>query len=190
MNQSDSMLDMTSRIVSSYASRNEMPVADLPAAIRTVHEALVAMSSGGSSRAAPPADGAVPDGPDAALPPQEGGADAEDGMVREGVRTVYDDHLVCLEDRKDVVFLGRHLRRLGVTPEHYRAKWSLPASYPMVAPAYAARKRSLALAAGLGKSNGIRPRTSPGEPVKASAPPVSGRTQRRRRAGTLSPAFG
>jgi predicted transcriptional regulator len=36
-----------------------------------------------------------------------------------------------------------------MTPAEYRAKWGLPADYPMVAPNYAAKRAELARALGL-----------------------------------------
>ena len=48
--------------------------------------------------------------------------------------------------------LKRYLRtRYAMSPEEYRAKWNLPADYPMVAPAYAEQRRTLAHAIGLGR---------------------------------------
>jgi predicted transcriptional regulator len=38
-----------------------------------------------------------------------------------------------------------------MTPEQYRARWNLPADYPMVAPAYAETRRDLAKKIGLGR---------------------------------------
>lgn len=56
-----------------------------------------------------------------------------------------DDYIVCLEDGKKLKMLKRHLSTAyGMTPEEYRAKWGLPADYPMVAPAYALKRRQLA----------------------------------------------
>jgi len=67
-------------------------------------------------------------------------------------KSIFADHLVCLEDGKCVLMLKRHLRTAhGLTPELYRTKWSLPAAYPMVAPNYAKVRSRLAKAAGLGK---------------------------------------
>ena len=63
---------------------------------------------------------------------------------RNGHRTVFEDHLFCLQDDRDVVLLSRHLGRLGVTPAQYRAKWDLPSDYPMVSPRYAASRREVA----------------------------------------------
>jgi hypothetical protein len=60
-------------------------------------------------------------------------------------------HLVSLEDGKKYKSLKRHLSLAGLTPDQYRAKWGLPAAYPMVSVAYSIRRRDLALAAGLGR---------------------------------------
>jgi predicted transcriptional regulator len=38
-----------------------------------------------------------------------------------------------------------------MTPEQYRAKWQLPADYPMVAPAYAETRSRMAKDMGLGQ---------------------------------------
>lgn len=61
------------------------------------------------------------------------------------------DHLVSFEDGKMYKTLKRHLSKAGLTPDEYRVKWGLPADYPMVAPAYSARRSELAKASGLGK---------------------------------------
>jgi predicted transcriptional regulator len=48
--------------------------------------------------------------------------------------------------------LKRHLRtQYRMTPDQYRAKWNLPADYPMVAPNYAAARSRLAKQMGLGQ---------------------------------------
>ena len=61
------------------------------------------------------------------------------------------DYIVCLEDGKKLKMLKRHLMtHYQMTPEQYRAKWNLPADYPMVAPNYAEQRRSLAKKIGLG----------------------------------------
>lgn len=66
--------------------------------------------------------------------------------------SVTDDYLICLEDGKKFKSLKRHLMTgFGMTPEDYRAKWKLPADYPMVAPNYAAARSALAKTMGLGR---------------------------------------
>ena len=48
--------------------------------------------------------------------------------------------------------LKRHLRTTyNLTPDEYRAKWGLPADYPMVAPNYAAQRSEFAKKIGLGR---------------------------------------
>jgi hypothetical protein len=44
--------------------------------------------------------------------------------------------IVCLEDGTRHFNLTIHLRKLGMTPADYRARWSLPGDYPMLAPNY------------------------------------------------------
>jgi|HigsolmetaAR201D_1030396.scaffolds.fasta_scaffold02519_12 Predicted transcriptional regulator len=68
-------------------------------------------------------------------------------------KSVQDDFIICLEDGKKFKSLKRHLRtKYNMTPEEYRAKWGLPADYPMVAPAYARRRSELAKEIGLGNT--------------------------------------
>lgn len=66
--------------------------------------------------------------------------------------SVKPDYIVCLESGRHLKMLKRHLRtRYNMTPEEYRAKWGLPADYPMVAPNYVERRRDLAKKLGLGR---------------------------------------
>jgi predicted transcriptional regulator len=44
----------------------------------------------------------------------------------------------------------------NLTPEQYRARWNLPADYPMVAPNYAEKRRELAVKIGLGRKPGVK----------------------------------
>jgi len=51
--------------------------------------------------------------------------------------------------------LKRYLRtNYDMSPEEYRARWNLPADYPMVAPNYAEKRRELAKKIGLGRKPG------------------------------------
>jgi predicted transcriptional regulator len=69
-------------------------------------------------------------------------------------KSIQNDYLVCLEDGKRLKMLKRHLRTTyNLNPDEYRAKWNLPADYPMVAPAYAALRSEFAKKIGLGRSN-------------------------------------
>jgi predicted transcriptional regulator len=132
VSDAEPLIALTTEIVSAHVSNNAVAVGELPVLIRTVHDALAALG-------AEPA--AAEQRPDPAVP------------VRHSVRP---DHIVCLEDGKKLKMLKRHLMvHYGLTPDQYRRRWNLPADYPMVAPDYAERRRTLAHAIGLGK----RPRS-------------------------------
>lgn len=78
------------------------------------------------------------------------------GAPRKPVVSVEDsvkaDYLICLEDGKRVKMLKRYLKTAyNMSPEEYRARWSLPANYPMVAPNYAVVRSQLAKKIGLGR---------------------------------------
>lgn len=140
-NELDSqLLNLTADIVTAHLSNNTVAAADVPAVIQAVHSALSGL--GAEQPAEQPA-------PEPAVP------------VRSSVKP---DYIVCLEDGKKLKMLKRHLMaHYNMTPAEYRAKWNLPASYPMVAPNYAETRRSIAKTAGLG-------RKSAGAPVKKEAP--------------------
>ena len=91
-------------------------------------------------------------------------------------RSVTPDYLICLDDGRKFKSLRRHLATLGMTPEQYRAKWSLPSDYPMVAPNYAAQRSALAKNIGFGlreKPIAATPPPSPGKIEAATVSPVS-----------------
>ena len=61
------------------------------------------------------------------------------------------EHIISLIDGRPYKTLKRHLMARGLTPEAYRSRYNLPASYPMVAPAYADKRRAVAQELGLGR---------------------------------------
>lgn len=124
----DNLVSLTATIVSAYVSNNPVPAANLPELIASVDRSVRGLGAG----AAEPAASLVP-----AVNPK---------------RSVFPDHIVCLEDGKKFRSLKRHLSSAyGLTPDAYRAKWGLAADYPMVAPNYSERRSVLAKASGLGR---------------------------------------
>ena len=130
--QSDaaSCIVLTANIVSAYVSNNTVSSAEIPALISQVYSALMRVSNG-----------AAVAGPAELLKPFV--------SIK---RSITPEYLVCLEDGKKFKSLKRHLRtQYRMTPDQYRAKWNLPADYPMVAPNYAAARSQLAKQMGLGQ---------------------------------------
>jgi len=123
----EDILKQVTEIVAAYVSKNEVAAADLPALIKSVHATLGGI--GGDARAPSAKPPAVP--------------------VK---KSITPDYIVCLEDGKKLKMLKRYLRtRYALSPEAYRAKWNLPADYPMTAPNYAAKRSDFAKQIGLGK---------------------------------------
>jgi predicted transcriptional regulator len=128
----DELMRMTSEIVASFVSNNPVTAESLPDVIRSVYRTV----SGLAGAAAPKAE----DKPRPAVPVG---------------KSVTNDYIVCLEDGRKLKMLKRYLRSsYNMTPDDYRKRWGLPADYPMVAPAYAARRSEFAKKIGLGK--GVR----------------------------------
>ncbi len=123
----NNLLTLTTQIVSAHVSGNKIAADDLSGLIATVHATL---STVGTSVAEP--------------------EKAEPAVAIK--KSVFAGHIVCLECGRKLSMLKRHLSTdHDLTPDAYRAKWSLPASYPMVAPDYAARRSTLAKSIGLGR---------------------------------------
>ena len=72
-------------------------------------------------------------------------------------KSVFDDHIVCLDCGKNFRVLKRHLEcDHGISVDQYRERYSLPRDYPLVAPEYAETRSRLAKEIGLGRSHGSR----------------------------------
>lgn len=132
----EEILKLVTEIVSAYVSKNPVAAEDLPNVIKSVHATL-----GGFQGAEDTVLARAP-----AVPVK---------------KSVTPDYIVCLEDGRKLKMLKRYLRaQYGLTPEAYRAKWNLPADYPMTAPNYAARRSAFAKQIGLGKLTGAAARKS------------------------------
>jgi predicted transcriptional regulator len=137
----ESLVELTADIVAAYVSKNAIAPADLPALIAATHAAL----AGASKPAQPDAPTLIP-----AVPIK---------------KSVTPEFLISLEDGKKYKSLRRHLSTKGMTPDEYKAKWSLPKDYPMVAASYSAQRSSLAKSLGLGR-----------KAAPVATPPAAGKT--------------
>lgn len=120
--KTNNLVEITSHVVAAYIENSPVPIAGLPQVIASVGEAIGKLHN---ARETPPA-----------VNPN---------------KSVFSDHMVCLEDGKEFTSLTKHLRvSHGLTPAEYRSKWRLPSDYPMVAADYAAVRSKNAKALGLG----------------------------------------
>ncbi len=120
------LLELTTDIVAAHVGNNTVAPADLPQLINDVYRTLSGVGDQGMQTERPKPAVAVK-------------------------KSVFPDHLICLEDGKKLKMLKRHLRTAyGMSPDDYREKWGLPADYPMVAPNYARQRSNLAKKIGLG----------------------------------------
>ncbi|HET6468039.1 MAG TPA: MucR family transcriptional regulator [Geminicoccaceae bacterium] len=122
------LLSLTTEIVASHVSNNSVAAGDLPQLIKLVYSSLANQGMVEEVE--------QPEKPVPAVP------------VR---KSVMPDYIICLEDGKKLKMLKRHLKtRYNMTPDEYRKRWGLADDYPMVAPAYAEQRSSLAKKLGLG----------------------------------------
>lgn len=120
------VLALTAQIVSAHVSKNNVMPDALPALIQDVYRTLSTVGR----------EPAQAEKPQPAVPVK---------------KSIFADHIVCLEDGKKLKMLKRHLKTsFNLTPDQYRERWGLPADYPMVAPDYASHRSSLAKKIGLG----------------------------------------
>jgi predicted transcriptional regulator len=123
----DQIISLTAKIVSAYVGTNDVAAVQIPGLIRDIYQAL-------STVGQPPVEQPAPEPAVAAQ------------------KSVFADHLVCLDCGGSFKTLKRHLSAdHELTPDDYRTKWGLPSSYPMVAAEYAAARSASAKASGLGR---------------------------------------
>jgi predicted transcriptional regulator len=114
----------TSKIVSAYISRRNVSSSYIPKLIEEVGIILRRLADAHPQTEAPEI------GPVPAVPIK---------------KSVTAEFIVCLEDGLKFKTLKRHLRvTYGLTPEEYRAKWSLPNDYPIAASNYRALRSNIA----------------------------------------------
>jgi len=150
----ETLLTLVTDIVSAHVSHNSVAVGDLPGLIKSVYGSLAKLG-------------------EAPAPIEEKQEPAV--SIRSSVKA---DAIACLECGAKFKMLKRHLSTdHNLTPDAYRRRWNLPATYPIVAADYTAKRKDLAIKIGLGRKPAPTPAPAP---VKAKAP-------RRKK---LAPAFG
>jgi|SRR5271154_1606350 len=143
---------LVAEIVSGYVAKNSVGVDQIGGLIAAVHRTLSGLGTSASTPAPAPLVPAV--------------------SIR---RSVQPDYVVCLECGLRGIALRRHLRvRHGLEVSDYRARWKLSPDHVVTAPAYSARRSTMAKQIGLGR-----------KPAPAETPPTPKRRGRPRRAAAL-----
>ena len=132
--QNPETLALASEIVAAYVANNSLPVSELPRLIGSVQAALVGLYSG-TGTASADATTQKADQPNAA-------------QIR---KSITPEALISFIDGKRYKTLKRHLSGHGLDPHSYRAKYGLPADYPMVTTDYSKARSQLAINIGLGR---------------------------------------
>jgi predicted transcriptional regulator len=142
-------------LVSAYVSNNTVPIAEFTALLKSTLGLLNGDAAIGVEAVAPL---------------------MEKPIAKVSVKkSVTPDYLICLDDGKQFKSLKRHLAQLGMTPDDYRAKWNLPADYPMVAPNYSASRSAISKAAGFGKKKiAVKVKPKSGKTSKIAARVAAG----------------
>lgn len=126
------LVELTADVVAAYVSNNVVQTGDLSSLISTVYAALGTTAQGENTKQETHSKPAV--------------------NVR---KSVQEEEIACIECGQKFKSLKRHIMTYhDLTPEAYRTKWDLPASYPMVAPAYAEKRSRLAKKMKLGHKRG------------------------------------
>ncbi|GJD94768.1 MucR family transcriptional regulator [Methylobacterium iners] len=122
-------VELTAEIVCAFVSNNSVPASGLADLLQSVHQAVVGLGQPSATA-------------------QNEVAKATPAQIK---KSITDEGLISFEDGKAYKTLKRHLTIRGLTPETYRAKYGLPADYPMTSAAYSAQRSALARTLGLGQ---------------------------------------
>jgi predicted transcriptional regulator len=119
-------------IVLAYLARNSVDSQALPKLIADLHDVLEQISTSDKAPERPPETGRRP-------------------AVPIGL-SVTPDYIICLEDGRRFRSMKRYIKAAyNLTPDEYRDRWGLPASYPMTAPGYTEMCSARAKARKLGR---------------------------------------
>jgi len=115
----------TADLAAAYVAYNHVAASELPTLLTTLHGVLCGLGGHGPVTRPTPA------------------------QIRASIQP---DAIISFEDGRPYKVLRRHLTEIGMTPEAYRAKWGLPADYPLVPQAYSARRSEISKAIQFGGS--------------------------------------
>lgn len=139
------LLKLTTDIVTSHLSNNNVSTGDVPGLIRSTYEALSSLG--------------VPETKEPDKLQYTPAVTAKKSLADR-------DKIISMIDGKAYSSLKRHLGTHGLTPAEYRERYGLKADYPMIAPGYSERRREVARTLGLGR----KPKAEAVAPAPADGP--------------------
>ncbi len=155
------LTELTVELLSAFVANNAVRSDDLPALIASTHAALSGLTT---------------------TPEPETSPEQHQPAVTARKSLANRDVIISLIDGKPYKSLKRHLTGHGLTPEEYRARYGLAATYPMVAPGYSDARREVAKRLGLGR----KPRVTAAEDVAPT--PAAARARKPRAKKAAAPA--
>ena len=118
---------LTVQLLSAYVANNKVEHGDLAGLIQSTRTAL------GAPEPAPAEAEAAPE-PQPAFK-----------RATSVAKSLADpDRIISMIDGRSYRTLTRHLKKHGLTPAEYRARYKLPADYPIIAPGYSEQRRQVA----------------------------------------------
>jgi predicted transcriptional regulator len=138
------LVTLTAEIVAAMVEGNKVSLTDLPALIKSTHDALAGLGTPAPEPEVEKPKGAV--------------------SVRASIKA---DGIISMIDGKKYQTLRRHITRHGYTPETYRETFGLPRDYPLTSASYSELRRGMAKTLGLGRKATA---ASAPEPAPAAAP--------------------
>ena len=147
--ENETLITFTADVVSAHVASNSVQADELPALIQSVYAAFANLGKAAE---------VVEEKREPAV------------SIRSSVKQ---DTIICLECGFRGKMLKRHLdTEHNLTPAEYKARWNLPADYPIVAPAYAAQRAELAKSIGLGRKVGqkVTKKAAPRKKLKIAVP--------------------
>ena len=116
--------EIAAQVLCAYLNRNTVSADDLPALSARTYAALEAVFAGPATIVSP----------------------VEPPTADQIAASITPDAIVSFENGRRYRSLRRHLNQLGLTEDQYRAKWGLPADYPLVAQSFSDLRSSAARA--------------------------------------------
>ena len=152
------LTELTVTLLAAFVQNNNVRNEDLAGLIISTHSALVTTAG---ATIAPNVDVMADRGTLSIIEPAV--------TVRKSLASTA--FIISMIDGKPYKSLKRHLSAKGISPDQYRERFNLPATYPMVAPEYSESRRAFARNIGLGRTRADSASVAPETPgaVKTAA---------------------